>query len=158
MLAVVLAVASVAVLSPFYKAPESIASAMANGQYDQAVSLLKNPALDSHSGAQATLGNMYYLGLGVAQSFQQSAQYYSRAAFAGSTAAQVNLGHLYSSGFGVEQDTPLAYAWFNLAKSNGSRIAPLYMAEMLSEHRLNFRVVEQLQIDYATIKQFTKLH
>ncbi len=142
----------------YFLPPDSIAAALAAGQYRQAIRLLQKPSLESNAGAQATLGNMHYLGLGTGQNFTESALYYSRAAFAGSTAAQVNLGHLYSSGLGVEQNTQLAYAWFNLAKNNGSRVAQDYMSEMLREHRLNFRVVEQLQVDYATISQFSKIH
>lgn len=141
-----------------YTQPSSIVSALARGQYQRAVALLEKPSLSANSGARVTLGNLYYLGLGVEQNFSVSARYYSEAAFAGSTAAQVNLGHLYSSGMGVDQDTTLAFAWFNLANRNGSQIAQEYMSEILSQHRLNFRVVEQLKVDYATINQFEKLH
>jgi hypothetical protein len=54
-------------------------------------------------------------GQGVAQDFQQAAEWYRKAAEQGHAQAQFNLGELYRVGKGVAQDYIEAYKWFSIA-------------------------------------------
>lgn len=76
-------------------------------------------ANDGHAAAQARLGLMYGLGLGVAQDYARAIGWYRRAAEAGELSAQVNLGWMYGTGRGVPQDFVRAYAWYSIAAAGG---------------------------------------
>ena len=63
-----------------------------------------NKAQSGDAMAQDTLGYMYFDGLGVAKSYEESANWYRKAAEHGISDAQVNLGYMYYFGYGVSQD------------------------------------------------------
>lgn len=104
------------------------------------------------------LGNLYQLGLGVPHRPDKSVVFYSEAAFAGDVASRINLGHAYSLGEGVGEDAAMAYAWYNLARNSGSEVAQSYMSELLRESRVRHYKVIEVKRQYATIKNFPKLH
>lgn len=66
------------------------------------------------------LGLAYMEGEGVPQDFQESAQWFRKAADQGEDQRQVRLGFMYRWGRGVPQDFVLAHMWYNLAGSQGS--------------------------------------
>jgi TPR repeat protein len=86
--------------------------------------------------AQYNLGNLYYLGQGVAQSKVTAATWYRRSAEQGFAEAQYNLAVMYTNGEGVPQNNILAYALFDLAAADDPEAA---------EHRDN--VVERMTPD-----------
>lgn len=73
--------------------------------------------------AQAALGLMFALGLGVAQDLGAAIRWLRAAADRGDTRAQCNLGFMYGTGRGVPQDFVHAYAWYNLAAAGGEDVA-----------------------------------
>lgn len=69
--------------------------------------------------AQCQLGLLYAQGLGVAQDFEQAAEWYQRAAEKMHPKAQFNLAFLCAHGEGVEQDYIQAYTWYRLSTLYG---------------------------------------
>ena len=134
------------------------ALALQRGHYKQAVQHLRNDADGGDVASLTMLANLHHLGLGVPRDPDKSVSLYSEAAFAGDVAARINLGHAYSQGLGVVEDAGLAYAWYNLARNGGSEVAQVYMSILLAEHRLRYNKVIELKMQYATIKNFNKLH
>ena len=65
--------------------------------------------------AQNDLGEMYYNGTGVAQSYEKAAGWYLKAAERGDDCAQYNLGCMYRDGTGVEQSFEKAREWYEKA-------------------------------------------
>ena len=61
--------------------------------------------------AQSSLGEMYYQGDGVDQSYQRARELWELAAKQGNADAQCNLGTLYANGQGVEQSFETARKW-----------------------------------------------
>ncbi|PNX49577.1 MAG: hypothetical protein BV456_08800, partial [Thermoplasmata archaeon M8B2D] len=62
--------------------------------------------------AQNLLGEMYFLGKGIKQDYQEAAKWYRKAAEQGRANAQYNLGFMYENGQGVEQDYQEAAKWY----------------------------------------------
>lgn len=139
-------------------APADFASALRSGSFRQAAAILQADLARGDAAMLTSLGNLYYLGLGVEQDYVAAARYYSMAAFAGNVDAQINLGLQYNLGRGVPQDSRLAYAWFNFARGNGSEIAQVYMSEMLSDRKMTYQWVNSVRRDYATLDTFPRLH
>ncbi len=73
--------------------------------------------------AQNTIGNLYYLGLGVKQDRYEAARWYLKAALQGDTQSQINLGQQYFNGLGVPRRIDNAVGWFHLAKTGGNKLA-----------------------------------
>lgn len=159
-----LALGSAALLAAmaFLLRPTDISSALQRGDYQFAANQMERTRLDGdfdgNSLILVTLANLYYVGLGVRQSFSRSTPLYSEAAFAGNVSAQINMGHVYANGHGVETDGEMAYAWFNIARTNGSKIAQLYMSELLAERKMRHHMVNQVRTEFATLKSFPRLH
>jgi len=65
--------------------------------------------------AQNLLGEMYFLGKGVKQDYQEAAKWYRKAAEQGDANAQYNLGFMYENGQGVKQDYQEAAKWYRMA-------------------------------------------
>ena len=80
--------------------------------------------------AQAVLGSIYHLGLGVPQDYQKSAKWLRRAAEQGYAKAQINLGYMYKIGHGVPQDDQLAAYWARRAAEQGHTKAQAVLGGM----------------------------
>ena len=85
-----------------------------------------------HATAAFNLGLQYATGKGVAQSYEQAAALYRKAAEDGSADAMNNLGFLYANGQGVAQSNEQAAAWFRKGADAGdaramANLAYLYM-------------------------------
>lgn len=87
-------------------------AAYEQGDYQQAFVLLEPLAEKGDAEAQTTLGNMYYLGLGVSEDETEAAQWFEKAAQQGDLEAHVMLGTLYVLGVGVPQDDSAAAQHF----------------------------------------------
>jgi len=92
---------------------------------------LGNPA------AQNSLGNLYYLGLGVPTDLEQASNWYFQAASQGFGPAQINLGNLYSQGMGVPVDAMRAFAWYKMSHISGIPIAESYLTQIATEYTLS---------------------
>jgi len=123
---------------------------MANGQYSTAAELYRKAAHDGDRRASNSLGNLYYLGLGVTADYQQASKHYYEAAVAGVADAQMNIGHLYKQGLGVEHDPMRAFAWYHMADVHGNVAAEFYMKQITEEWTLS-----PLQISTALEKWST---
>lgn len=111
---------------------QGVRTQLIRGNYQAAYATLIQRARAGDAGAQNSIGNMYYLGLGVEKDYRQAAEWYLRAALNGNIAARVNSGHLYNQGLGVKKDFLRAYAWFVHARKAGSDTADNYLKEILS--------------------------
>jgi TPR repeat protein len=81
----------------------------------QAVSWYRKAADQGLPYAQASLGNCYLVGEGVAKDYAEAFAWYKKAANQGLDLGQSELGLCYANGWGVEKDEVEAYAYFNLA-------------------------------------------
>ena len=61
--------------------------------------------------AQCELGDCYYYGKGVTQSYKDAVKWYRLAAERGHARAQCNLGFCYEKGYGVTQSYEDAVKW-----------------------------------------------
>ena len=91
--------------------------------YATALKHYRSLAKQGHAGAQNNLGQLYYMGLGVAHDYEEAARWYRKAANQGHSTAQAMLGWMYSNGRGVMHDDVMAYVWSNVAAANGSEEA-----------------------------------
>ena len=82
--------------------------------------------------AQARLARAYYLGLGVAQDFQEALRWAQLAADQGSAAGQGVLAAAYNTGSGVEQDSGEALRWSRLAADQGDSWGQVVLGIMYS--------------------------
>jgi len=69
--------------------------------------------------AQCTLGQFYYLGVGVVQSYQRARELYELASSQGHITAQYNLGVMYYEGQGVDQIYEKAAEYFEAIAMQG---------------------------------------
>jgi uncharacterized protein len=102
------------------------------GNYKTAQRLLKPLAEQGNPQAQAKLGNMYWLGLGVPESDKSAAKWLTKAANQGDPEAEVALGKLYVLGSGVPQDYAKAAALFRRPAKQGSADAQFFMGMLYS--------------------------
>lgn len=71
------------------------------------------------SRALYTLGNCYYMGIGVFQDFEEAFKYYKLAAIRCNNRGQCNLGLMYKYGVGTDKDETLAEKYSKLSIENG---------------------------------------
>lgn len=65
------------------------------------------------------LGENYYYGNGVVQSYEKAIEWYEKAANQGFEEAQCTLGYMYSNGKGVKQNYYKAVEWYRKAANKG---------------------------------------
>ena len=95
------------------------------GDYDTSLKIRMDLAQEGHGEAQQLLGQMFYDGIGIQQSYESAAQWWESSAEKGDTLAQNDLGVLYHEGLGVDQDYQKAAFWYPAAASQGSQQAQL---------------------------------
>jgi Sel1 repeat len=100
--------------------------------YASALNWFRKSADQGDAEAQASLGMMYYDGLGVAQDFAQAFSWYLKAATQGHTTAQDVVGHMYLLGKGVTKDYALALTWLRKAADKGAKNAQMALFSMYS--------------------------
>ena len=84
-------------------------------------------AAQGNAPAQASLGNAYYLGIGVAEDKAESVKWFRLAAAQGDELAQASLGSAYYLGIGVAEDKAEAVKWYRLAAAQGDAIAQYFV-------------------------------
>jgi TPR repeat protein len=107
--------------------------AMARGQYTLASRFYSADALEGNPAAMNSLGNLYYLGLGIEKNYRRAAELYHQAAAEGHAAAQLNLGHLYKQGLGVNTNHLRAFGWYNMSNIHGNPQAERHLGLVVSE-------------------------
>ena len=85
------------------------------GDYATALKEFRPLAAQGNADAQAKLGFIYHIGLGVAQDYAKAVKWYRKAAEQGNVNAQTSLGVMYLNGYGTTQDYVQAHLWSNLA-------------------------------------------
>jgi hypothetical protein len=103
-------------------------SAYKSGDYAGAVELLKTET--RYSVVKATLGFMYFEGLGVTQDYSKAVDWFVAAAQQGNVVAQKNVGNIYAGGYGVPQDYSEAAKWYLMAAENNDATAQKRLADM----------------------------
>ncbi|MEE9333981.1 MAG: tetratricopeptide repeat protein [Granulosicoccaceae bacterium] len=138
-IAALLAVAICAGLYVFYapSRPQNAVAAMTTGNYDIAAEYYTQAVNEGDQRASNSLGNLYYLGLGIERNYQRASELYFESASAGIADAQLNLGHMFKLGLGVDTDPMRAFAWYNMADIHGSPAAELYMSQIAREWTLS---------------------
>ena len=76
------------------------------------------------------LGQMYYLGQGVAQDYKQSFSWYKKSAEQEDAVAQCMLGQMYYLGQGVAQDEKEGIKWLQKAADQGEQDAINILKEL----------------------------
>jgi uncharacterized protein len=98
---------------------EDAHAAYTRGDYNNALRLWRPLADQGDATAQASLGFMHQMGLGVPQDYAEALKWYRLAADQGLADAQVRLGLMYLNGQGVLQNYGEALEWFRLAADQG---------------------------------------
>lgn len=135
---------------------DSALQAMARGQYSRAHDFYLKEAKSGNPAAQNSLGNLYYLGLGVDLNYTLARDWYFQAAKTGYANAQLNLGHLYKQGLGVDQDPVRAFGWYNMAEKYGNPVAEYYLKQMASEWALSPLMIGTVRTKWAKLEALVK--
>ncbi len=144
----IVAVVSGAALRPATDAREALLA----GDYRVAHDALLQPAEDGDAAAQNSLGNLYYLGLGVETDYRRAIDWYWKAASQGHVPAQMNLGHIYAQGLGVELDPIRAFGWYRQAELGGSEKAKATMRLIAGSMQMTPNQIQRAQNDYGTLE------
>ena len=88
--------------------------------YLDAAHLMEKAARAGYPGAQAHMGALHYLGLGVLEDDRAALCWYARSAVQGDLTGAIGLATMYLTGRGVEKSPKKAYAWMNLGNRTGN--------------------------------------
>ena len=88
---------------------------MSENEFANMIKNIIKHAEQGNANAQNLVGEMYFLGKGVKQDYQEAAKWYRKAAEQGDANAQYNLGFMYKNGQGVKQDYQEAAKWYRKA-------------------------------------------
>ena len=89
---------------------EDATTAYARADYPTTFELLKEPASNGETQAQALLGYMYDAGLGTTENDTEAVTWYERAALQGDPISQLNVGIMYADGLGTAKNMVRALA------------------------------------------------
>ncbi len=82
---------------------------------------------------QASVGKVFYWGIGVARDFDQALVFFQRAAAQDDARSEAYLGLMYSQGQGVVKDDAVAASWFRKAAEQNDEIGQLYLGKAYVE-------------------------
>lgn len=102
---------------------------------DEPLDTVRKSAEQGEADAEFKLGQVYFVGQGLAQDYVEAARWYRKAAEQGHADAQCSLGGLYAVGQGVTQDYPEAARWYKKAADQGQSDAQKALGYMY-EHAL----------------------
>ena len=88
--------------------------------YATALRVWRNLAQQGHDRAQDKIGNMYFHGQGVPQSYEEAVRWFRKAAEGGNVGAQFFLGNIYESGLEIPQNYTEAMKWYRKAAEQGN--------------------------------------
>ena len=97
-------------------------------KYQTAYELFSSIAGDKD--ARYYLGEIYYNGRGVEQSYVEAMKWYRKAAEQGSPEAQCRLGGIYETGRGVKQSDTEAVKWYRKAANSGYSISKIALKRL----------------------------
>ena len=115
--------------------------AIQQGNYEQAVRLLRPWAERGDAEAQAFLNWVYSYGQGIAQNYAQMRERWEKAATQGDAEAQYNLGWMYKSGRGGVQDYAKACEWLEKAAAQTENVEDVENASAVRKAR---RMLEKI--------------
>lgn len=98
------------------------------GDYAVAYELLSTET--RYSVVKATLGFMFFSGLGVIQDYSKALEWFIEAAQQGNVVAQKNVGTIYAGGYGVPRDYREAARWYLMAAENNDAVMQKRLADM----------------------------
>ena len=98
-------------------------TAYKRGNYEEAVKWYQKSADQGDASAQNKLGECYYYGHGVSQSYVNAAKWYRKSADQGYAFAQFSLGYCYKTGYGVSQSYVDAVKWYQKSAIQGNSFA-----------------------------------
>ena len=96
---------------------------------DENISKYMKSVEQGNAKAQYHLGNCYYSGQGMEQSYEKAFYWYKKAAKQGYRRAEYNLGVCYARGEGVEKSEKKAFYWHKKAAEQGLAEAQLNLAK-----------------------------
>lgn len=99
------------------------------------VGLATTNANNGAADAQNNLGDMYFEGLGVKQSYTKAAKYYHLAADQGYALAQYFLGVMYDYGGNIKQSDTKAFKYYHLAAEQNDADAQYRLGLMYNSGR-----------------------
>ena len=106
---------------------------------DKTIALLHEKAEQGNIQAQLNLGEIYYGGRGVQQSYKRAFYWWNMAAEQGDASAQILLVRAYSKGEGVKQSDELAIYWAKLGAVQAHAIAQSQLSLIYSEKNNNYQ-------------------
>ena len=133
--------ASLALAQMPEKTRQEVAQAIQQGNYEQAVRLLRPWAERGDAEAQAFLNWVYSYGQGIAQNYAQMRERWEKAATQGDAEAQYNLGWMYKSGRGGVQDYAKACEWLEKAAAQTENVEDVENASAVRKAR---RMLEKI--------------
>jgi len=101
------------------------------GDYKKAIEKWEPLLRQDFALAQASMGWLYQMGLGVDKDTQKAYQLYFSAAKQGNAVAQNNLGVMYEQGIEVASDLKKAREWYEKSSNNGYRFGQYNYANLL---------------------------
>ena len=107
--------------------------------------------------AQFLLGEMYYYGHGVPQSFSEALEWYRLSAAHWNADAEYSIGHMYHQGEGVPMDREEALQWYQLAAAQGQTFSQAALATLLLEGELTDESVTEALTWLRTAAQHNEL-
>lgn len=94
-------------------------TALAQGDYELAITHFQPLAESGDAEAQSHLASMYYVGRAVDKDYKQAFHWYRQAADQGHIDSQYSIGNMYLLGEGIQQNNHLAALWYNKAAQQG---------------------------------------
>ena len=132
--------------------PATANAALRSGYYQAASEMLIAEADKGNPAAQNALGNLYYLGLGVARNDKLASQWYLKAALQAHSDAQINVARHYRLGLGLPRDDVRAYAWLAQARSNQNENAERHMKLLAGGQQLHPHLVQRSRELYPRLE------
>lgn len=115
--------------------PTAITTGDADAPLQLGRGLLEKSAERGDAYAQLRLGQAYYAGNGVAQSYAEAAKWFRKAAEQGLASAQLDLGRMFENGEGVLKDAAQAVAWYRKAAEQGNAKGQYNLGLMIAKEQ-----------------------
>lgn len=116
-------VAAISALSALFVWGTGIAAQMRGTEVDRSsaedAAAIRRDAERGDPKSETKLGNLYFHGMGVQQSYSDALNWYRKAAESGDADAQCDLGSMYFNGYGVPINQTAAANWYRLAANQG---------------------------------------
>ena len=121
---------SLVTAAPAWAGLEDGLAAYSRRDYATALESFRPLAEQGAAVAQYTLGNMYFVGQGLARDYTEAVRWYRLAARQEHAAAQYNLGLMYRNAWGVPRDNVEAVKWWRLSAELGRADAQYKLGNM----------------------------